>query len=127
MKIKRLFLIGLFLIFPIILTSCNLPTYKKEDLEQSIIDVCKKEYNVSDISVSLKGKTLYIYLTLENIFLESLDPSAESRKKLEDILLTASRVCISTNAEIDFYKIVASDNFLCHFGFMLQARQAFCL
>mgnify|MGYP001562821454 FL=1 len=103
-------MISLLLSILFIHTGCEIPTYKKENLEQSVIDVCKKEYNISDISVSKTGKTLYIYLKLDNIFLDSLDPSAESRRKLEDILLTTSRVCMSTNAEIDFYKIVASDD-----------------
>jgi len=85
-------------------------TYTEENLLQSIKDVCQKEYKITDIKVSLTGKTLYIYMKLDNILLDSLELSEETSSKLEDILLTASRVSISTNANINFYKIVASDN-----------------
>ena len=49
------------------------PKYQRIDISDSIINTCKEEHNL-DVKVRLVGKTLYIYLPLENILTKSDKP-----------------------------------------------------
>jgi len=89
-------------------SGCGEVTYPKEKLTESVVKLCKREYGI-DIDVQLAGKTLVIYLPLTNLFNLKLALSESAQEKIQDALLSASRVVLSTDAAIDFYCIIAQD------------------
>jgi hypothetical protein len=83
-------------------------TYPKEKLKESIIRLCKNEYKI-DVKVRTSGKTVAIYMPLEDLmdFTFALTPAAT--EKLNDVIMSATRVVLSTDADYDFYCIIAHD------------------
>ncbi|MFH1581013.1 MAG: hypothetical protein ABIC39_02905 [Pseudomonadota bacterium] len=103
--VRNLFLIGLFVGF--VCSGCA-PTYPKDKLTETLINVCKKEYEV-EIQAKLIGKTIIVFIPLDELFDLKLDISPEAVEKIEDVILTTSRALFSTDAEVDFYMIIAAD------------------
>lgn len=97
---------ALILVF-VMLSGCA-PTYPKERVKESIIQLCKKEYGL-DVKVVTKGKTIAIYLPMHDLidFNFSVTPSAWD--KLNNVILSATRVALSTDAKYDFYCIITND------------------
>jgi len=89
-------------------TGCGEITYPKEKVRECVIELCDKEYKV-DIDVNLEGNTLTIYLPLMHLFDVTLSLSEGAQEKIQDVLLGASRICLSTDAKIEFYCIIAQD------------------
>ena len=89
------------------LAGCG-PTYPKEKLKESIIRLCKNEYKV-DVKVRTVGKTVAIYMPLEDLmdYTFALTPAATD--KLNDVILSVTRVVLSTDAQCEFYCIIAHD------------------
>ncbi|MFH1640817.1 MAG: hypothetical protein ABIA66_02505, partial [Candidatus Omnitrophota bacterium] len=48
-------------------SSSTRPTYLKENIEQDIQNICRKEYQL-DVKAKLVGQTLWLYLPIEDIF-----------------------------------------------------------
>ncbi len=74
-------------ILPLVLffSACNssvTPSFLKEDIAQTVKNICKKEYKL-DIVTTLSGNTLWVYLPLENIISKPDKPE----KYLERFLL----------------------------------------
>ncbi|UCD54690.1 MAG: hypothetical protein JSV93_03985 [Candidatus Omnitrophota bacterium] len=107
---KLLNLIPVVISFSIILlsTGCGEITYPKEKLGESLIKLCKDEYHI-DVDASIIGKTLAIYLPLDNLFDVTLNISEPAWDKVSDVLLNARRISLSTDADIKFYCVIAQD------------------
>lgn len=88
-------------------TGCG-PTYPKITLSESLIRLCKEEYNV-DVSVQIAGKTLGVYVPLEKLFDSTLRLSPDVGSQLDGVILATSRVVLSTDDPPDFYVVVAQD------------------
>ena len=54
-------------------SSSTAPTYQASDLEKSIRDICKNEYKI-DVVVKLTGRTLWIYIPVEDMFVKADKP-----------------------------------------------------
>ncbi|MCK4852308.1 MAG: hypothetical protein KAS86_04255, partial [Candidatus Omnitrophica bacterium] len=89
------------------LSSC-VPTYPKEKLPEAIKDVCGIEYNM-DVDVAMKGSTLGIYYPMEGLLDPGMGISSEAWDKISNLILIASRVVLSTDADIKFYCVVTQD------------------
>lgn len=103
-----------FFILPILigcsvlsLTGCG-PTYPKNKIEESIIKLCKNEYKI-DIKVKIIEKMIAIYLPLEDLIDFTFMISKTASEKINDVILSVSRVTLSTDAEFNFYCIIAHD------------------
>jgi hypothetical protein len=73
---------SLILIILFLLSGCSsptTPTYSRENLTQSIRDICKKEYNI-DVTVTLVGDTLWVYLPVENLLVKNDKPEKYTEK-----------------------------------------------
>ncbi|MFZ5802217.1 MAG: hypothetical protein ACOY3K_03775 [Candidatus Omnitrophota bacterium] len=108
-----------------VLTGCGSSSYPGDRLEQSIRDICAKEYQVYDVSVKVAGQTVGVFLPVSNLFsadfsdekglekaqdLESLfQPSEEALDRIDDVLFTISRVIMSTDKNILFYILQVGD------------------
>ncbi|MBI5124421.1 MAG: hypothetical protein HZA72_03280, partial [Candidatus Omnitrophica bacterium] len=95
-----------FLVFTF-LSGCG-PTFPKEKVKESVIKVCKDEYKL-DVKVGIIGRTIAIYLPLENLIDFTFAITKEASEKINDVILSVSRVTLSTDAKFDFYCIIAHD------------------
>ncbi len=84
------------------------PTYPKGKLAESIVELCKKEYGVK-VKSEIIGKTLAIFIPLPSLLDITLRINKEASDMIQDVILSVSRVVLSTDAEIEFYCIIAQD------------------
>ncbi|MBN1526702.1 MAG: hypothetical protein JW919_03855 [Candidatus Omnitrophica bacterium] len=84
------------------------PTYPKERFKESIVDVCKKDYGL-DVKADVSGKTIAIYLALPNLIDFTFSITKEAGDKINDVILSVSRVALSSDADFDFYCVIAHD------------------
>ena len=101
------------LILPILLSlfsGCSHnSTYPKDNLEQSIIDAFLKEAQMQ-VLPAVVGKTLCIRIPIEESILSATGGFSEKINHLiEDAMILSFRVALSTDADIDFYKIILYD------------------
>ncbi len=104
--IRHPLLFSLFLTV-LLLAGCA-PTYPKEKIEDSVVDMCKREYGL-DVKAITVGNTLGVYMPLHNLIDFTFAITKEASEKINGVLLSATRVAISTDAEINFYCVVAHD------------------
>jgi hypothetical protein len=90
------------------LSGCCAPTYPKESVEESIVKICKKEYNL-DVKIDIIGKTIAIYVPLPDLLDLTFNMTKSAGEKINNVMLSASRVTLSTDAKIDYYCIIAHD------------------
>jgi hypothetical protein len=89
------------------LAGCSV-TYPKEKLAESVIKLCKEEYKV-DVKVAVEGGTMAIYLPLTDLMDYSFNLSKAASEKINDVIFSAARVTLSTDANIKFYCVMAHD------------------
>lgn len=89
-------------------TSACSPTYPEKDLSHSIQKLFKKELGVP-VRTALIGKTLYVSFEVENMVTANLDLPRDVTEKLEDAMISISRIALSTDADIDITVIEAQD------------------
>ena len=83
-------------------------TFPAEKFKESIIDLCKREYKL-DVKVETIGKTIAIYLPLPDLIDFNFSVTKSAGEKINDVILSVSRVALSSNAKFDFYCIIAHD------------------
>lgn len=108
-----------------VLPGCR-PSYTNENLEKSIIEICKKENNI-DVKVKRVGRTVGIYLPINGLFesdtktkssgsitvedvLAGIRFTKDATEKMENVSMALSRVAMSTDAPVDFYVLIAADS-----------------
>ena len=84
------------------------PSFPKEKLPEAVKFVCKDEYNM-DVDVTVEGRTMGIYYPMEGLLDAGLGISSEAWDTISNLLLIASRVVLSTDAQIKFYCVIAQD------------------
>ncbi|MBN1688801.1 MAG: hypothetical protein JW893_06840 [Candidatus Omnitrophica bacterium] len=105
--------------------SCTIQSYPPELIKKSLADICRIEYGIQNVGVKIKGGTVGVYLPLEKLFaadfkeaavtgkvrnLEALfEPSPDALEKVEDVLFSISRVLLSTDEQLKFYVLLATD------------------
>jgi len=89
------------------LSGCG-PTYPKDKIKESIVRLCKKEYKL-DVKVATIGKTVALYLPLENLLDFTFALTQDAGEKINNVITSISRVTMSTDAEYDFYCVIAHD------------------
>jgi hypothetical protein len=104
LKLKKISFALLLIVFA---TACA-PTYPVEKLEQQTKELIKKETG-SDSFVVLKDKTLFVYVDIAGINTD-LSASNDVYNMIQEIVMLATRVSLSTNAKIDVYHVtIASE------------------
>ncbi|MFH1190948.1 MAG: hypothetical protein V1670_01970 [Candidatus Omnitrophota bacterium] len=81
-----------FILFFSACSSSISPSFSKENITQAVKDICKKEYDLS-IFTKLSGKTLWVYMPLENIIIKPDRPE----KYIERFLLEDTRNTLEEN------------------------------
>lgn len=85
-----------------------MPTYPKEKLPEAVKTVCKTEYNM-DVDVTVEGSTMGIYYPMKGLLDAGLGISEEAWDQISNLILIASRVVLSTDADIEFYCVITQD------------------
>ncbi len=102
--LKLLFI--LFLLVPIV--SCTKPTYSKEKVKESVINLCKEEYGL-DVQVKIIGSTLGVLIPIDGLIGPNLRLNEKAGEKIEDVALSIHRVTMSTDSPLKFYTLTARD------------------
>jgi hypothetical protein len=84
------------------------PTYTKENLVESVTELCKKEYGVEP-KVWLIGETVWVYLALTRLITEDIQWDKEMGGKIGNVVLGTNRVLLSMKPRPQFMVVVASD------------------
>lgn len=106
-RFRSRFALAACCLLPAILTGCT-ATYPQEKVKESIIRICKEEYK-SDVKVETVGGTMVIYLPLTDLMDFSLALTKTASEKINDVIFSAARVALSTDAKINFYCVIAHD------------------
>ncbi len=99
-------LLAVALLIP--LSSCTPATYSKEKIEESIKDLCKKEYDLN-ITTRITGSTLGVFIPVEGLIDKDLKLDPDAGEKIEDVALSIHRVSMSTDRPLKFYTLSARD------------------
>ena len=84
------------------------PSFPREVLPEAVKEVCKNEYDM-DVEVTLVGNTVGIYYPMEGLLDVGMGLSEEAWDTISNLLLIASRVVLSTDANIQFYCVITQD------------------
>lgn len=105
---RRILLLStLYALLFTILCGCT-ATYPQDKVKESIVDICAREYK-SDVKVEIAGKTLVIYLPLTDLMDYTFALTKAASEKVNDVIFSAARVALSTDAKINFYCVIAHD------------------
>lgn len=107
-KIAAFSLAALAGLSAVLVMSACAPTYPKEKLPEAVKEVCKIEYKM-DVDVQVMNSTMGIYYPMQGLLDVSLGISEDAWDKISNLVLVASRVALSTDADIKFYCVVTQD------------------
>ena len=97
------------ILFSFFLSACSGPTFHKERLAESVVELCKKEYKLP-VEAKFVGSTLGVLVRFpEGLFDPSLKPTEQAMDKVWDVLMAAARVATSSDAKVDFLIITARE------------------
>lgn len=99
-----LFLVSVLAMFA---AGCG-PTYPWELVDEAVVQLCKEEYGI-DVKVKLAGTTIAVYLPIEDLLGQDFRLSEEARDKVNDVVMSVSRVTLNTDKAINFYIVIAQD------------------
>ncbi|MGB2599989.1 MAG: hypothetical protein WBB86_03160 [Candidatus Omnitrophota bacterium] len=91
----------------LLLPAC-MPTYPKEKLAETVREVCRIEYNM-EVDVVVKGSTMGIYYPMKSLLDVGLGINKDAWDDISNLVLVASRVVLSTDADIKFYCVITQD------------------
>ncbi len=91
------------------LSACNKPTYPTGKIEESVLKLCKDEYNLDNVKVKIVGSTLGVYIPVEGLVDPEMKLDKKAGEKIEDVALSIHRVVTSTDMPLKFYILTARD------------------
>jgi hypothetical protein len=100
---KLLFITNFIFLFTFIFSSCNKPSYPKQNLPEHAKKLLKKELKI-DGSLYLIGKTMYLEIEIpkEEIITEERKVLNNAIKKISACSIIITRLALSTDAKVDF-------------------------
>jgi hypothetical protein len=91
------------------LSACDKPTYPAGKIEESVLKLCKDEYNLDNVKVKVVGSTLGVYIPVEGLVDSEMKLDQKAGEKIEDVALSIHRVTTSTDMPLKFYILTARD------------------
>ncbi|MDP2980812.1 MAG: hypothetical protein Q8N67_01930, partial [Candidatus Omnitrophota bacterium] len=91
------------------LSACDKPTYPTGKIEESVLKLCKDEYNLDNVKVKIVGSTLGVYIPVEGLVDPEMKLDKKAGEKIEDVALSIHRVVTSTDMPLKFYILTARD------------------
>jgi len=104
--IIRLALLSLVVLGPC-LAGCR-ASYPTGSVKQTIARICEDEYGVK-VEVKETGRTIGALIVVKNMLLSDLSFSDQVLKKIEDVMLTVSRITLSSEENYEFFVIAILD------------------
>lgn len=104
------FLIALLLTLAPWWAGCR-PSYPVGSVEETIAKICQDEYRVK-VQVKAVGTTLGALVVAPNTLLKDLSFSDQALNKIENVMLTTSRVTLSAQFPYEFFVITLRDPIL---------------
>lgn len=104
---KALLLCAIYYMLCAALTGCG-PTYPKKNVKESVVRICAQEYG-ANVKVETAGRTMSIYLPVSGLMDYSFNLTKPASAKINNVIFTAARVTLSTDAKFDFYCVIAHD------------------
>ncbi|MCD4813664.1 hypothetical protein K8S19_08240 [bacterium] len=101
---KLVILLGL--VIPV-MAGCR-ASYPTGSVEETIKQICEKEYGV-DVTVATRNKTVGALIVMPDTLLSDLTFSDQALNKIENVMLTTSRVTLSSEFVFDFFVISLRD------------------
>jgi hypothetical protein len=89
------------------ISACG-PTYPKERLPEAVKEVCRAEYDM-EVDVTVEGETMGIYYSMPGLLDANMGIKQEAWDTISSLILIASRVVLSTDADISFYCVITQD------------------
>jgi len=83
-------------------------TYSSGSVNQAISDICQKEYGVQ-VGVHAEDNTVDVYLPATNVLKSDMTFSDHVLDKIEHVMLTATRVTLSSEMKYDFFVLTTRD------------------
>ncbi|MFC1501533.1 hypothetical protein ACFL58_03700 [Elusimicrobiota bacterium] len=93
--------------FSFLIAGCG-PSYPAGEITESVKEIVKKEYDLES-EAKLVGNTLYLEIKLDNLATTETKKLIEMLKHLQGAVLSIVRVSLSSDADIDFMVVSASD------------------
>ncbi len=90
-----------------LLTACGGVTYPDEKLVESLENILLAEYSIKDIQIGRRGTSLWIHVPVEKVYDEKLELDEKSMEKVNNVSFSATRVFLSSDADIEFICIYA--------------------
>jgi uncharacterized protein (DUF3820 family) len=84
------------------------PTYTTGSVQQAISHICEKEYSVQ-VGVQTGDNTVDVFLPATNILKSDMTFSDHVLDKIEHVMLTATRVTLSSEMRYDFFVLTTRD------------------
>lgn len=104
---KRIVLLAIICILPLFLQGCE-SSYPTGQVEDAIKKICEDEYGV-DVEVKGEGKTLGALIVMNDTLMKDLSLSDQALSKIENVMLTTSRVTMSSEFKYDFFVVSIRD------------------
>lgn len=100
--------LSIFLTATVLFLPACVPSYPKEKLPEAVKTVFKSEYDMN-VDVTVIDSTMGIYHPMKGLLDVSLGISEEAWDSISNLILVASRVVLSTDADIKFYCVITQD------------------
>ncbi len=89
------------------LVACS-PSYPKGRIVELIEKMCRDNYNL-DVKVKIIGETLGAFVVLDNLIGKDLMFDEKTSEKIDGMLLSVTRVCLSKDAPLKFFVVICRD------------------
>jgi len=87
---------------------CEKPSYPRERVIKAVKDMCMNEYKVK-VKAKVVGGTFGVYIPMGSLLTSSLNFKEDALEILQDVSTSVRRVCLSTDANFDFFTVIGAD------------------
>jgi len=91
-----------------VLAGCEKPSFPRERVIKAVKDMCMHEYKVK-VKARIVGGTLGVYIPMGSLLTGSLSFKEDALEILQDVSTSVRRVCLSTDANFDFFTVIGAD------------------
>jgi hypothetical protein len=74
--------------------SCDKPSYPVGKVEESVLKLCKDEYNLTNVQVKIIGSTLGVYIPIEGLVDPDMKLDKDAGEKIENVALSIHAIKI---------------------------------
>ena len=91
------------------LSACGGVTYPDEKVLESLDSILLDEYSIDNVQTARNENSLWLHVPVKKIHTEDYEFDEETLDKINNVSLSATRILLSTDADIDFLCIFIKD------------------